>query len=118
AGASEPVERRRCALSPAGRLGKRLLRPAPPSEDRLESLVARRPRRGHLCAAGIELVEPPLELGRVGCGEARAQPRNLPAELLCPFRRRRLERERPEPLRDLLLEVAGALGLDLDACEL
>ena len=50
--------------------------------------------------------------------DPRPQARELDHELLRAFRRRRLERERPEPLPNLRLDVAGALDLDGDTREL
>ena len=50
--------------------------------------------------------------------DARPQARDLDRELLGPLGRGRLERERPEPLPDLRLDVAGALDLDRDPREL
>ncbi len=50
--------------------------------------------------------------------DARAKRRDLAAELLCPFRRSRLQRERPEALLHLGLDVARTLDLERDALQL
>ena len=56
-----------------------------------------------------------LELGR---GDAGAEAIELDAELLRPLGGGRLQRQGAQALAHLVLEIAGALGLDLDAREL
>ena len=56
-----------------------------------------------------------LELGR---GDAPAETFELDPKLLGALRRGGLEREGPQALADLVLEVSRPLGLDLDAGEL
>src|SRR5207253_6164773 len=56
--------------------------------------------------------------GEVELGDARVEARDLAAELSGALRRGRLQRERPQPLPDLGLDVARALDLDGDAREL
>src|SRR5262249_19609250 len=50
--------------------------------------------------------------------ETRLQPRDLAGELLRAFGGRRLQSEGPQPLAHLGLDVAGALDLRRDPCEL
>src|SRR5581483_12121812 len=66
----------------------------------------------------LRALHPLAELGEVDRRDSRAQTGDLPAELLGPFGGRRLQRERPQPLRDLRLEVARPLDLLRDAREL
>ena len=57
-------------------------------------------------------------LGQVELGDARSQRCDLDPKLLRSLRRRRLQRERSQPLAHLLLDVAGALDLGGDPGEL
>ena len=63
-------------------------------------------------------MEPDVERGEVELGDAGVERGDLAAELLGPLGRCRLQRERPEPLPHLGLDVARALDLDRDAREL
>jgi hypothetical protein len=60
-------------------------------------------------------VEPDIERGEIELGDASVEACDLAAELLGALRRSRLQRERPEPLPDLGLDVARSLDLDGDA---
>jgi hypothetical protein len=59
-----------------------------------------------------------LRRGEVELGDPRAKPRDLLGELLRPLGGRRLQRERPQPLLHLGLDVARALDLDPDPVQL
>src|SRR6185437_13248886 len=69
-------------------------------------------------APRLELREPLLEPGEVELGDAGTQARDLDRELLRPLRGGRLERERPQALAHLRLDVAGSLDLDCDPRQL
>ena len=56
--------------------------------------------------------------GQLQLRDPRPYGADLPAQLLGPLRSRRLERERPQPLLDLGLEVARPLDVDRDPREL
>ena len=71
-------------------------------------------RRAPLLALG----QPAAQRVEVELRDARAQRGDLADELLRALRRRRLQRERPQPLLDLGLDVARALRLDRDALQL
>ena len=83
-------------------------------EPRLDALL----RGGRGRAARVDLVEPDVERGEIELGDAGVETRDLAAELLGALGRGRLQRERPEPLSHLGLDVARALHLDRDAREL
>src|SRR5581483_11442556 len=61
---------------------------------------------------------PLVERCEVELGDARARDRDLAAQLLGALRRRRLQRQRTQPLAHPLLGVARALDLRGDAREL
>ncbi len=103
---------------PAGGLAELLLGRAPLLEQAVELLVA-------AAALGLgrgtpfrDLRKPTVEPLEVGGREADAELLDLLAELRRTLGRRRLERERPQALADLRLEIARALDLRSDAGEL
>src|SRR4029077_8885483 len=69
-------------------------------------------------AARLRLVNAIAELREVSRRDTGPETSHLDGELLRPLGRRRLERERPEPLLHLSLEIAGSFDLDLDTREL
>ena len=100
------------------RVGELLLRLPALGEEHLESLLHSAPPGAGRAPPPFELRETLLEPSEVELRDARAQAADLDRELLRPLGRRRLERERPEPLLDLRLDVAGALDLERDSREL
>ena len=117
-GAAQAVERGGRLLAPARRVGQLLLDRVPLREQRLEPLVdvtsCEPGRRAPLLALG----EPAAQRVEVELRDARAQRGDLADQLLRALGRRRLQRERTQPLLDLGLHVARALRLDRDALQL
>jgi hypothetical protein len=111
-GAAQAVERRRCFLAPAGRVRQLLLRTAALLQQRVETFVGVLARENRGSAPPLSLLEPLVEIGEVQLGNARTQRGDLSEELLRAFGRGRLERERPEPLLHLRLDVTRPLDLD------
>src|SRR5204863_6795985 len=66
----------------------------------------------------LELGQPLFKSGEVELRDARAQARELEAELLRTLGGRGLQRERPQPLPNLRLDVAGSLDHDRHPREL
>src|SRR5262249_52957964 len=95
-----------------------LLRTPTLFEERVELLV-RVFAREHRCRApALAVLQPFAQLGEVELGDARAQRRDLAAQLLGALGRRRLERERSQTLLHLASACAGALALVRAAREL
>ena len=103
---------------PRGRLGEALLRLPPLAENALQALVvsAALLRRGRVPL--LHLGEALLDAVELGGRQTRLQPFDLVPELFGPLRGGRLERQRPQTLAHLVLEIAGPLDLGLDAREL
>src|SRR6476661_1817503 len=116
--ASEPVKRLQRLFARARRVGQLLLGPATLGEQRLEPLLHSAPAAGRPAPPCRELREPLLEPRKIELRDARPQARDLDRELLGPLGRGRLERQRPEPLLHLRLDVTGALDLYRDPREL
>ena len=95
-----------------------LLGPAALGEQRLEPLLRPAAARGGGGAPRLEFREPVFEAGEIELRDARPQPRDLDGELLRTLGCRRLQRQRPEPLLDLGLDVARAFDLDRDPRQL
>ena len=111
--AAKPVERGGGLLAPAGRVRELLLRPPALRQERLELL----PRGttgvlGRGAPSAASSTRSSSAASSVG-GDARPEELDLAPELLGALGGRRLQRQRPETLTHLLLEVAGALDLDL-----
>ena len=116
--AAEPVAHLQRLLARACRVGELLLGLRALCEQRLEPLLHLVPPTPGGVPPGLELGEPLLEPREVELRDARAQAGDLHRELLRPLGRSRLQRERPEPLANLCLDVAGALDLERDPREL
>ena len=116
--AAQPVERLQRLLARARRVGELLLGLPAIGEQQLEPPFDAGPPGGRAAAAPIDVAQPLLEPGQVELRDPCPQAGDLDAELLRPLGGGRLERERPQPLLDLGLDVAGALDLDRDAREL
>src|SRR5204863_42209 len=116
--AAEPVEPLQSLLACPGRVGQLLLGPSALGQQRLEPLLRLPATAGSPAPPCRELREPLLEPREIELRDARPQARDLDRELLGALGRGRLERERPEPLLDLRLDVTGALDLDRDPREL
>ena len=116
--APQPVEHLHRLLALAGRVGELLLGAAALGEHRLEPLLRGAPRERRRGLALARLGEPLVERREVELGDARAQLRDLAAQLLGALGGGRLQRERPQPLAHLVLEIARALDLRRDAREL
>jgi hypothetical protein len=116
--ASQPVEPGRCLLVPPRGLGELLLGAMTHFEEAGQGAVAALAleRGGGLAPLHLrKLLLEALELRR---SDAGAEAVELDAELLRPLGGGRLQRQRAQALAHLVLEIAGALGLDLDAREL
>ena len=118
AAAAQAVERRGRLLARAGRIGELLLGPLALGDERGDPLVEHATLGGRLGAACIGLAATLGEPREVEGRDRRLQAGDLEPELLGPLGSGRLERERPQALLHLVLEVAGALDLDADAREL
>src|SRR5262249_60116253 len=96
------------------------LPPAPPapSQQRPEPLFVFFPPPHAAPRPPFRILGPLAELGEVDSGDPCAQAGDLPSQLLGALRRGRLQRERPEPLRHLSLQVARALDLLRDPRQL
>ncbi len=116
--ALEAVERADRGLARAGGVGELDLGALALGEDGLEPLLRRPARERGGGAALLGLRAAGVERREVEPGEPRPEPGDLRRELLGPLRRGRLQRERPQALAHLLLDVAGALDLGGDAREL
>ena len=115
---AEAIEGGERRLASAGRVGQLDLGALALGEDRPEPLLRapsrerrRRTTLVRLCATGIEG-------GNVDPRDPRSQAGDLVPELLRALRRRRLERQRPEALAHLVLDVPRALDLRRHAREL
>ena len=118
AAAPEPIQRRGCSLTCACGVGQLLLGRLALGDQGRDLLVEGPSLRGSGDAPPLGLGASLREAGEIERRDRGLQPSDLDAELLCPLRRCRLQRERPQPLLHLVLEVAGALDLDRHACEL
>ncbi len=116
--APHPVERRRCALAAARRVRQLLLRRVALGQRGLERPVDAAPRERRGQARILGLRELSLQRLDVELRDPSVQRCDLSTEPLGTLRRRRLERERPKPRPNLLLDVARPLDLSLDAREL
>ena len=117
-GALQPVERLDRRLALPGGVGELLLGGVPLGEERGQLLLrapAADPGRG---LALLGRCPARVDGGEVELGDPRTQTRDLVRELLGPLGRRRLQRERTQPLAHLGLDVAGALDLDSDPVQL
>ena len=116
--ALQPVARRNRGLAPTRRVRELLLGPRPIGEQPLEPSLrsALRERCGVSTLLGLRATR--ARVGEVELRDPRAQAGDLDAELLGALRGRRLQRERPQALAHLLLDVARALDLERDAGEL
>ena len=106
-----------CSRAPAASASSSSARPRSASTASSRSSAA----RFASAAAARRLrrfAEPVVERREIELGDARAQLRELAAQLLGALGGRRLQRERTQPLLHLRLEVACALDLDRDAREL
>jgi hypothetical protein len=115
---SQPVEDLHRLLALARRVGELLLGAAALGKNGLELLLGgpARERRRRLAAVGLG--EPVVECREIELRDPRAQLRDLAAKLLRALGRGRLQRQRPQPLAHLLLEIACALDLRRDTREL
>ena len=117
--ALQPVEVRRARLPPAGGVGELVLGPRAVAEQALEARLGAAPepvrRRRVAPSASARRASASVE---VELSDARAQRRDLDAELLGALGRSRLQRERPQALPHLVLDVPGALDLHGDPREL
>ena len=116
--ALQPVARRDRRLATAGGVRELLLGARTIAEQALEPALRASLRERRRVAALLRLRTTRAGLGEIELRDPRAQPGDLAAELLGPLRGRRLERERPQALAHLVLDVAGALDLERDAREL
>ena len=116
--AAQPVERGGCALAAPGGGRELLLDPVALREQSFEPLIGALALERRRCPALLDLAEPLVNLSEVELGHAGAQAGDLPAQLLRPLGRGRLQRQRTQPRLHLGLEVSGALDLDLHPREL
>ena len=114
----QPVARRHRGLATASRVRELLLGARAVGEHSFEPPLRASFRERHRVAALLRLCTTRAGLGQIELRDAGAQTRDLPPELLGALRGRGLERERPQALAHLLLDVAGALDLERDAREL
>ncbi len=117
-GALQSVEGSDGRLPGARRVGELDLRALALREDGGEPLLCGSSREGRGGPALLRLGPPALEHGQIQPGDARPQARDLVGELLGTLGRRRLERQRAQPLAHLLLDVPRALGLRSDTGKL
>ena len=114
---TKPIQSLQRLLARAGGVGELLLRggalPEEIREPRLDALLG----GGRGSAARVDLVEANVERGEIKLSDAGVKRGDLAAELLGPLGRSRLQRERPEPLAHLGLDVTSALHFDRDAGE-
>jgi len=99
-------------------VGELLLRSAALGEDSVELLLRGATCEPRCALALVGVRDPLVERDEVELCDARAQLRELAAQLLGALGRRRLEREGTQPLLDLVLEVARAIDLRGDPREL
>ena len=117
-GTLQAIEGAQRGLARSGRTRELRLRALPVAEDGREPLLGRPPgergRGAALLGSGPALVE----RREVDSRDPRPKRHDLPREPLRPLRGGRLQRERPEALAHLLLDVARALHLRRDPREL
>ena len=116
--APQPVERRSCTFASAGRLGQRLLRPTALRQQAFERFLGRPPLGRVAGPAARCLLDLRSERQHVERRDPGAQAGDLDAELLGALGGGRLQRQRPQPLRHLGLDVASPLDLRRHPCEL
>ena len=114
----EPVQRADRRLARAGGVGELDLGALTLGENGLEPLLRRPPGERGRGATLLRLRPASLEGLEVEPGDARAQRCDLEPQLLRALGSGRLERQRPEPLAHLLLDVPRPLGLSGDPGEL
>ena len=114
----EPVQRTDRRLARAGGVGELDLGALTLGENGLEPLLRRPPGKRGRGATLLRLRPASLEGLEVEPGDARAQRCDLEPQLLRALGSGRLERQRPEPLAHLLLDVPRPLGLSGDPGEL
>ena len=102
----------------AGGLREALLRLPPFGEHALQAPVAARRSCAASACRSPDIVQPALEPFELRRGQTGLQALELTPELLGPFGRARLQRERAQTLAHLVLEVAGALDLHIDPRQL
>ena len=105
-------------LARARRVGKLLFGTPALGEQRLEPLLHPAPPGGRRTAPRSERHEPLLQPSEVDLRDTSPEARELEPELLRPLGRGRLQRERPEALANLRLDIACTLDLDRDASKL
>jgi hypothetical protein len=114
----QPVERLDRSLALPRRVGELLLGGVPLGEEGRQLLVrAAAPERGGRLSF-LRRRAPLVDRREVELRDPGPQPGDLRRQLLRPLGRRRLERERPQALSHLGLDVARALDLDRDAVQL
>ena len=111
AAAAQPVERGGRLLARTGRIGELLLGPLALGDQSGNPLVERATLGSGLDAARLGLAAALGEAREVERRDRGLQRGDLDAELLRPLGRRRLQRQRPQTLLHLVLEVACALDL-------
>ncbi len=116
--ATQPVERSGGALVPPARLAELFLGLAALLEEPAQLLVARTPVGLGGGAALGDTGEQLVDSFQIGGGKARLELRDLVAQLLGALGGGGLQREGTDALAHLGLEVAGAVDLVGDACEL
>ena len=116
--AAQAIQSRGRLLPAAGGVGELLFCAAALLEQGVQLLVGVLAREDCRRAPALSVFEPLAKAGEIELGHAGTERRDLSAELLCALGCGGLQRERPEPLLHLGLDVAGALDLDRDAREL
>jgi len=116
--ASQAIESGGRLLPAAGGVGELLFCTAALLEQGVQLLVGVLAREDCRRAPALSVFEPLAKAGEVELGHAGTERRDLSAELLCAFGRGGLQRERPQPLLHLGLDVAGPLDLDRNSREL
>src|SRR5262245_15365745 len=116
--ALQPVESSRRLLAAARSADELALDAVPLAEQRLELLPGPVPGERRSLAPLLCRRPPILDLAQLELRDPGPHRADLDAQLLGPFRGGRLERERPQPLLDLGLEVVRPLDVHRDAREL
>ena len=116
--APQPVERCGRLFAGAGGIGELLFGPLTFGDEGCDPFVERVPLGGGLGTACVCLAPSLGEADKVERCDRCLQPGNLEPELLGALGGGGLERERPQPLAHLVLEVARALDLNGNARQL
>ena len=116
--AAQAIESGGRLLPAAGGVGELLFCAAALLEQGVQLLVGVLAREDCRRAPALPVFEPLAKAGEIELGHAGTKRRDLSAKLLCALGRGGLQRERPEPLLHLGLDVAGPLDLDRNAREL